>query len=200
MLFLDELPEFHRQTLEALRQPLESGSITISRAKQQLTFPACFQLIAAMNPCPCGYYGDVDHACRCTAQQIAHYQHKLSGPLLDRIDLHIDVPRIAYQDLQQPPSSTITSLTLREKMTKIQALQYQRQGYLNTHLSAKALDHYCALKKAEDSFFLRTCEALKLSMRSAKKILKIARTIADIESSGTIEKSHLIEALGFRGH
>lgn len=199
VLFLDELPEFQRNALEALRQPLESGSVTISRAKQQLTFPAQFQLVAAMNPCPCGYYGDNDHPCRCTPQQITHYQNKLSGPLLDRIDLHIDVPRIAYQDLRQQETQTITSEELREKIARVHAIQYQRQGYLNARLSAKALEHYCALSKHEEDFFLSTCERLKLSMRSVKKILKISRTIADLAESNSIQKSHILEALSYRG-
>ena len=199
VLFLDELPEFQRGVLEALRQPLESGSVTISRAKQQLTFPAKFQLVAAMNPCPCGYYGDLDHTCRCSSQQITRYQNKLSGPLLDRIDLHVDVPRVAYHDLKKNDIHGTTSLELRVKIADVHAKQYQRQGQLNARLSSKALEQYGELSVQDEQFFLSACERLKLSMRSAKKILKIARTIADIEEKADIQKEHIMEALSFRG-
>lgn len=199
VLFLDELPEFQRGVLEALRQPLESGSVTISRAKQQLTFPAKFQLVAAMNPCPCGYYGDLDHTCRCTPQQITRYQTKLSGPLLDRIDLHVDVPRVAFHDLHKEREEGVTSQQLREQVAQAHQRQYQRQGHLNARLSSKALAQHGQLSLQEEQFFLTTCERLKLSMRSAKKILKIARTIADLEEADMLQKQHIMEALSFRG-
>lgn len=198
VLFLDELPEFQRNVLEALRQPLESGCVTISRAKQQLTFPAKFQLVAALNPCPCGFYGDLDHSCRCTPQQITRYQNKLSGPLLDRIDLHVDVPRVAYHDLHKKEANVMTSKELREKIARAHEKQYARQQHLNARLSSKALEQHGALSSQEEQFFLTTCERLKLSMRSAKKILKIARTIADLEDQENIQQSHLMEALSYR--
>lgn len=198
VLFLDELPEFQRNVLEALRQPLESGCVTISRAKQQLTFPARFQLVAAMNPCPCGYYGDLDHNCRCTPQQITRYQNKLSGPLLDRIDLHVDVPRVAYHDLHKKEENAIMSKEVRAQIARAHEKQYARQQHLNARLSAKALEQYGALSLQEEQFFLTTCERLKLSMRSAKKILKIARTIADLEDQENVQKAHLMEALSYR--
>ncbi|MES2204828.1 MAG: YifB family Mg chelatase-like AAA ATPase [Pseudomonadota bacterium] len=198
VLFLDELPEFQRNVLEALRQPLESGCVTISRAKQQLTFPAKFQLVAAMNPCPCGYYGDLDHTCRCTPQQIVRYQNKLSGPLLDRIDLHVDVPRVTYHDLHKKEENSVTSKEMREKITRAHKKQYTRQQHLNARLSSKALEQYGALSMQEEQFFLTTCERLKLSMRSAKKIVKIARTIADLEDQDNIQQAHLMEALSYR--
>lgn len=198
VLFLDELPEFQRNVLEALRQPLESGCVTISRAKQQLTFPAKFQLVAAMNPCPCGYYGDLDHTCRCTPQQIVRYQNKLSGPLLDRIDLHVDVPRVAFHDLHKKEEAVFTSKDLRDQITRAHQKQYARQQHLNARLSSKALEQHGALSLEEEQFFLTTCERLKLSMRSAKKILKIARTIADLEDQTTVLKQHLMEALSYR--
>lgn len=199
VLFLDELPEFQRGVLEALRQPLESGSVTISRAKQQLTFPAKFQLVAAMNPCPCGYYGDLDHTCRCTPQQITRYQTKLSGPLLDRIDLHVDVPRVAFHDLHKEREEGVNSQQLREQVAQAHQRQHQRQGHLNARLSSKALAQHGQLSLQEEQFFLTTCERLKLSMRSAKKILKIARTIADLEEADMLQKQHIMEALSFRG-
>lgn len=198
VLFLDELPEFQRNVLEALRQPLESGCVTISRAKQQLTFPAKFQLVAAMNPCPCGFYGDLDHTCRCTPQQITRYQNKLSGPLLDRIDLHVDVPRVAYQDLHKKEEKSLTSKELRDQIRRAHERQYARQDHLNARLSAKALEQHGKLSAQEEHFFLATCERLKLSMRSAKKILKIARTIADLEEQDSIQKQHMMEALSYR--
>lgn len=198
ILFLDELPEFQRNVLEALRQPLESGNVTISRARQQLTFPAKFQLVAAMNPCPCGYLGDLDHTCRCTPQQIVRYQNKLSGPLLDRIDLHVDVPRVAYHDLHKKEEDVLTSNRVRERIEQAHEKQYARQGHLNARLSSKALDQYAALPEREEQFFLTACERLKLSMRSAKKIIKIARTIADLENQAVIQKAHLMEALSYR--
>lgn len=198
VLFLDELSEFQRHVLEALRQPLESGSVTISRAKQQLTFPARFQLVAAMNPCPCGYDGDLNHSCRCTPQQIMRYQSKLSGPLLDRIDLHVDVPRVAYHELRHQ-AVTETSDEIRKKIIQVHEKQYQRQGYLNVLLSAKSIEKYCSLDVENEKLFIAICEKLKLSMRASNKILKIARTIADLEDNNLIEKEHLMEALNFRG-
>ncbi len=198
VLFLDELPEFQRSVLEALRQPIESGRVTISRAKQQLTFPAKFQLVAAMNPCPCGYYGDKDYSCRCSPQQITRYQHKLSGPLLDRIDLHVDVPRVAYHELQKTEEKIIRSEEIRAQVMRAHAIQYHRQAYLNARLSSKDIDRHAQLSASVELFFLTACERLKLSMRSAKKILKIARTIADLEEQNMLEKHHVMEALSFR--
>lgn len=198
VLFLDELPEFQRAVLEALRQPLESGAVTISRAKRQLTFPASFQLVAAMNPCPCGYNGDPVNACHCTPQQILRYQHKLSGPLLDRIDLHVDVPRIAYHELLNQPISLESSKEIREKVKGVHEIQYQRQGHLNVRLPSHSIEKYCQLNQGDHQFFIAACEKLALSMRSSNKILKLARTIADLEEKESIEATHLMEALSFR--
>lgn len=198
VLFLDELPEFQRNVLEALREPLEAGKVTISRAKQQLTFPARFQLVAAMNPCPCGFLGDPEKECRCSSLHIDRYQQKLSGPLLDRIDLHIDVPRIAYTELRKQPKADVTSALWQARVTALREQQYQRQQVLNAKLSGALLDTVCVLGEAEQAFFLRLCEQLHLSMRAAQKVLKVARTIADIEDAEQIGIAHLSEAMSYR--
>lgn len=201
VLFMDELPEFQRSVLESLREPLEAGKVTIARAKQQLTFPAKFQLITAMNPCPCGYYGDIELDCRCTQAQIERYQRKLSGPLLDRIDLHLTVPRISYAELKNTtdaPEKIISSKTLRKTVSKLREIQYQRQDKLNANLSGKSIETICVLAPKEQNFFLSTCEKLHLSMRAAQKVLKVARTIADIDASESIETGHLSEAMSYR--
>lgn len=215
VLFMDELPEYQRSVLESLREPLEAGKVTIARAKQQLTFPAKFQLITAMNPCPCGYFGDLELDCRCTQAQIERYQRKISGPLLDRIDLHVSVPRISYAELKSNTNSTnhsikddthqnpnspelITSKKLRQKVGQLRELQYQRQKKLNASLTGKTIEKICVLNNAEQTFFINTCEKLHLSMRAAQKVLKVARTIADIESSEAIKISHLSEAMSYR--
>jgi len=198
VLFLDELPEFQRSVLEALRQPLESGTVTISRAKQQLTFPAKFQLIAAMNPCPCGYDGDLHHHCCCTPQSIERYKNKLSGPLLDRIDLHVDVPRVSHHEWRQHDSDGERSDNVREKIQQIHAIQYERQGQLNAFLSSKSIENFCQLSRDDEERLLTISEKLQLSMRVVNKVLKIARTIADIDGKENIQTTHLMEALSFR--
>lgn len=198
VLFLDELPEFSRHVLEALREPLESGIVTISRATRQAQFPARFQLIAAMNPCPCGYHGDPDQDCHCTHEQIARYHQRLSGPLLDRIDLYVPVARVPTRQLQRKPSITTTSAEFRKRVQHAREQQAKRSLTTNALLSTKEIEQYCPLTDTDHEFLISTLEQLKLSMRAYHRILRVARTIADLELSDTIERQHLLESLGFR--
>lgn len=199
VLFLDELPEFHRHVLEALREPLESGTITISRAARQAEFPARFQLIAAMNPCPCGYLGDQYGRCHCTPEKIQRYRHKLSGPLLDRIDMHIEVPNLPKGLLSQSDTSqNENSETVRERVKLTHQLQIKRQSQLNFLLSSKKLEKVCALATEHKEFLEHAIQRLNLSTRAYHRILRVARTIADLAQSDTIEKIHLTEALSYR--
>mgnify|MGYP006422817701 CR=1 FL=1 len=197
VLFLDELPEFQRGVLEALREPLEFGEVTISRAKQQLTFPARFQLIAAMNPCPCGYLGDSEIACRCTPNQISNYQRKISGPLLDRIDLHVGVLRLPFDTmLKEEKQSSLENLYV--SIDQARERQMKRQKQLNAHVSQKALMNHCQLSRDLATFYFESCEKLKLSMRVTVKLLKVARTIADLQDVDVVKQAHLEQALSYR--
>lgn len=197
ILFLDELPEFQRQALEMLREPLESGQVMISRSGHQLTFPASFQLIAAMNPCPCGYLGDTLTECRCTPAQITRYQAKLSGPLLDRIDLHVTVPRLPLSDMTQRVISE-SSESVRERVIACHRRQWQRQQRLNSRLSAAQVSQHCSLDDKTKMDFLSLLEKLKISVRVYHKALKVARTIADLQAKENIELPDLQQALQFR--
>ena len=196
VLFLDELPEFDRRVLEVLREPLETGSIVISRAAHQAEFPARFQLVAAMNPCPCGYWGDPRHACRCTPGQILRYRSRISGPLLDRIDLQIEVPRQDHSALSGPPGEP--SRRVRERVMAARARQMARCGLPNAQLTGSALDEACALGAAERRLLERSLEKLGLSARAYHRILRLARTIADLADSDDIGQSHLMEAIQYR--
>jgi len=196
VLFLDELPEFDRRVLEVLREPLETGHIMISRAARQAEYPARFQLVAAMNPCPCGYLGDPSGRCRCTAEQVRRYRGKLSGPLLDRIDLHVEVPRLHFHELDGPPGES--SASVRERVTRARAVQLQRAGALNSRLETSRLDAACRLKAADRQLVHQAMQRLHLSARAYHRILKIARTIADLGEARDIETVHLAEALGYR--
>ncbi len=198
VLFLDELPEFSRQVLEALREPIESGQIHISRASYQTQFPASFQLIAAMNPCPCGYLYDRKHACRCSPQQIQRYQSRISGPILDRIDLHIEVPAITAQlMLRKDSNAEENSLDVRARV--IAANQHQQlRGRYNALLSNQDLNKYCSLGKTEHSFIEHAFTELHLSNRAYHRILRVARTIADLANAETLNIDHLSEALNYR--
>jgi len=198
VLFLDELPEYARSVLEVLRVPLESGKIAISRANAQVEFPAQFQLVAAMNPCPCGYYQDGTDRCRCTPNHVVRYRDKISGPLLDRIDLHIKVAQIPIADLQEDKPGGESSLQVRERVAKNYATQLSRQGGRNAQLSGKSLQKFCKLSKAEKDFLAQALTRLNLSARAYDRTLRVARTIADIENSKDINISHLSEALGYR--
>ena len=197
VLFLDELPEFDRKVLEVLRQPLESKEIVISRASRQITFPANFQFIAAMNPCPCGYAFNQDSRCQCSAESIKRYQNRISGPLLDRIDLHIDVPPLKSQDLQDP-KPVETSETVRARVIDAYHLQIKRQGFLNQALTPQQLEIYALLDESSQNILAMAQQRLNLSARAYHRILRVARTIADLSLSEKIQSSHLTEALSYR--
>ncbi|MFZ3184757.1 MAG: ATP-binding protein [Pseudomonas sp.] len=197
ILFLDELPEFDRKVLEVLREPLESGEIVIARARDKVRFPARFQLVAAMNPCPCGYLGDPSGRCRCSAEQVQRYRGKLSGPLLDRIDLHLHVAREATA-LNAPPSSTDTSAQAAGQVATARQLQNHRQGCANAFLDLKQLRQHCALSAGDQDWLETACERLGLSLRAAHRVLKVARTLADLEALELIGRPQLAEALQYR--
>ncbi len=198
VLFLDELPEFDKKVLEVLRQPLESKEIIISRASRQITFPANFQLIAAMNPCPCGYAFNQDSRCQCSAESIKRYQSRISGPLLDRIDLHIDVPPLKAQELQDT-TPVEDSATVRERVLQAFHFQIQRQGGLNHALSPKQLEKYVVLDETSQKMIEMAQQRLNLSARAYHRILRVSRTIADLAQSEHIQSTHLTEALSYRG-
>lgn len=197
VLFLDELPEFDRKVLEVLREPLESGQVVISRAAKQMTFPAAFQLVAAMNPCPCGFLGDGSPRCRCTPEQIARYRGKLSGPLLDRIDLHIEVPALAASVLRDNQVSE-SSAQVKERVLAARECQQQRQQCTNKNLSPRLLDEYCVLGEKEGKLLDQAMQRLRLSARAYHRILRVARTIADLAHSEPILVPHITEAIGYR--
>ena len=197
VLFLDELPEFERQVLEVLREPLESGRIVISRAARQAEFPARFQLVAAMNPCPCGYLGDGSDRCRCSGERIQRYRARVSGPLLDRIDLHVEVPRPAARELSRAPPGECSS-SVRERVLAARALQLERQGTSNAGLTVAAADRVCALQEPELALLDAAMERLALSPRARGRILRVARTLADLEGAQSIAGAHLAEAIGYR--
>lgn len=197
VLFLDELPEFDRKVLEVLREPLESGHIVIARARDKVRFPARFQLVAAMNPCPCGYLGDPNGRCRCTPDQIQRYRNKLSGPLLDRIDLHLTVAREATA-LNAPPQTGQSSAVLAAQVAQARQLQQARQGCANAFLDLAGLRSHCQLTAEDQAWLERACERLALSLRAAHRLLKVARTLADLEQAACIGRQHLAEALQYR--
>lgn len=199
VLFLDELPEFSRHVLESLREPLEAGTVTISRASYQSQFPAQFQLIAAMNPCPCGYYGDSNHNCRCTIEQIQRYQSRLSGPLLDRIDMHVDIPPLPiYQLLKNDHVPVESSDRVRQRVTNARDTQVKRSGKPNALLKGSEILQHCALAAKEQHLFEQSIQELGLSARAYHRVLKLARTIADLEQVEFIAQAHLQEALSYR--
>lgn len=199
VLFLDELPEFKRSVLEALREPLESGCITISRAAIQTEFPAQFQLIAAMNPCPCGYYGDATGDCHCSEQQIARYRQRLSGPLLDRIDMHIEVSRVPQSILlQAKQTQSEPSNEVRERVEHARTIQLKRSKIENAKLNNQQLIQAVPLSKAQKTWLSEVLEKLNLSARSYHRLLRVARTIADLDDEEYVKQHHLAEALNYR--
>ena len=197
VLFLDELPEFDRKVLEVLREPLESGQIIIARARDRVRFPARFQLVAAMNPCPCGYLGDPSGRCRCSADQVQRYRGKLSGPLLDRIDLHHTVAR-ETTSLQALPVPGEDSATVARKVAAARQQQMQRQGCANAQLDLAGLRQHCHLSQEDQHWLEQACERLNLSLRAAHRLIKVARTLADLEATPNIQRQHLAEALQYR--
>jgi magnesium chelatase family protein len=197
VLFLDELPEFPRAALEALREPLESGTITISRAARRAEFPARFQLIGAMNPCPCGYLGSVQKACRCTPDQVSRYQGKLSGPLIDRIDLHVEVPALLPADLMQARPGESTAI-IRERCTAAREFAMARQGKANQALQGQEIDAHVLLDEAAAKFLNIAAARLGWSARSTHRALKVARTIADLAGASSTQVTHVAEAMQYR--
>jgi magnesium chelatase family protein len=191
------MPEFDRKVLEVLREPLESGEIVIARARDKIRFPARFQLVAAMNPCPCGYLGESTGRCQCSTEQIQRYRNKLSGPLLDRIDLHLTVAREATA-LSLPPVAGEDSRQAAEQVAEARDRQNQRQGCANAFLDLPGLRRHCRLHKVDEQWLETACERLTLSLRAAHRLLKVARTLADLECSETIERRHIAEALQYR--
>lgn len=197
VLFLDELPEFPRMALEALREPLETGRIHISRAARQAEFPARFQLIAAMNPCPCGHAGSTLRACRCTPEAVLRYGARLSGPLLDRIDLRVEVPALPPADLATAPAGE-SSETVRARVAAARVIQIERQGRPNATLEGDAIARHCALDAASSKFLQAAAARLAWSARSYHRVLRMARTLADLEGADTIATPHLAEAIQYR--
>ncbi|MFH1798085.1 MAG: YifB family Mg chelatase-like AAA ATPase [Candidatus Omnitrophota bacterium] len=203
VLFLDEFPEFRRDVLETLRQPIESGEITITRTQQSVKYPARFILIAAMNPCPCGYFTDSKKTCQCTPHQIQRYLSKISGPLLDRIDIHLEVPRLNYEELSRKTNGESSQIIKKRviKTNHIQKLRFKNKpAHLayNAYMKSKELESYCVLSKESEEILKTAILELGISARAYDKILKISRTIADMDNSTIIESPHISEAVGYR--
>lgn len=198
VLFLDELPEFPRHVLDVMREPIENGEITISRAGQQADFPARIQLVAAMNPCPCGYFGDEREPCRCSPDQITRYQSRVSGPLLDRVDIQVEVKRVAYDQLRSDATKGESSLDVRKRVEQANQLQLSRSGKSNARLNNNEVEKYCQLEEAQHRWLAAALDKFNLSARAIHRTLKVARTIADMERSIEIGADHLKEALSYR--
>lgn len=196
VLFLDELPEFPRGVLEQLRQPLEEGAVTLARSNGTLTFPARLMLVAAMNPCPCGFYGDNTRECRCTPGIIQRYLAKVSGPLLDRIDLHIEVPAVPYKELRSKGDG-LSSIQVRERVENARAIQRER-GYYNSQIPASQLRTLCALDDSGERTLEMAVRRMNLSARAHDRVLRVARTIADLDGASAVSTKHLAEAVQFR--
>ncbi len=201
VLFLDELPEFRRNVLEALRQPLEEGRVTVSRAAMSLTFPSRFMLVASMNPCPCGHYGNPHHGCTCTIPQIQRYRSRVSGPLLDRIDIHIEVPAIRSREMMGGDGGE-PSAGIRERVDRARAVQEERFEGRRTHANAgmgpRLVKEHCAPDAEGRALLERAMDRLGFSARAFTKVLKVARTIADLEGSAAVRAPHIAEAIQYR--
>jgi magnesium chelatase family protein len=202
VLFLDELPEFKRSTLEVMRQPVEDGKVTVSRAAGSVTFPSEFMLVAAMNPCPCGYFGDLKRECRCSPVQVQRYRQRISGPLLDRIDLHIEVPAVEYRDVSSERVEEGSS-AIRERISAARTRQQERfrkdgNTSCNARMAPKHLKQYCRLTTDSNELIRIAMTDLNLSARAYDRILKVSRTIADLESADSITPEHVSEAIQYR--
>lgn len=202
VLFLDELPEFRKNVLEVMRQPMEDSHVTIARAAVSLKFPATFLLVAAMNPCPCGYLGDPGHECICNSMQVQRYNSRLSAPLLDRIDIHVEVPAVPYKEIsssRKPESSA----AIRERVSRVRVIQQQRfngrkSTIINSRMTPGDLEKYCRLAPEADSLLEKAAERLVMSARSCHRALKISRTIADLDGEKDIQTRHLAEAIQYQ--
>ncbi len=197
VLFLDEFAEFHRDALEALRQPLEEGRAVISRARYTVTFPARFTLIAAANPCPCGHHGDALRVCRCTAHQVEQYRRRISGPLLDRMDLQIEVPRVRVEDLSGGKRGEASSV-VAARVARAREVQLERQGRLNGHLGLKSTERWCRAEPDAQRMLEHALERFGLSARAYHRVLRVARTTADLGRSPAITTAHIAEAVQYR--
>ncbi|OGV68665.1 MAG: hypothetical protein A2283_20680 [Lentisphaerae bacterium RIFOXYA12_FULL_48_11] len=202
VLFLDELPEFHRNVLEVLRQPLEEGAVTISRAAASVTFPCQFMLVSAMNPCPCGYFGDPKRECRCTSNQVQNYRNKISGPLLDRIDIHIEVPSIRHHEFSvadgAESSAAIRARIIKGRKIQQERFKEQKKIHCNAGMGPKQIQKYCRLGTAAHDYLKMAIMELNLSARAYDRILKVSRTIADLDCSENIQPQHVSEAIQYR--
>ena len=202
VLFLDELPEFKRSALEVMRQPLEDGKVTVSRAAGSVTFPSEFMLVAAMNPCPCGYFGDLKRECRCGSVQVQRYRQRISGPLLDRIDLHIEVPAVDYRDVASERAEE-TSAAIRERIVRARKLQQERfrddgKVNCNARMATRQLKQHCKLSQDSQELIRVAMSELNLSARAYDRILKVSRTIADLDGKAEIAPEHVSEAIQYR--
>jgi magnesium chelatase family protein len=203
VLFLDELPEFDRNVLEVLRQPLEDQQVTISRAGMSLTFPASFMLAAAMNPCPCGFWNDPTRECRCSPMQIQRYVGRISGPLLDRIDIHIDVPAVKFRELRgDGPPETDSSATIRQRVINARERQQRRFAgekiFANAAMTPRMIRAHCRIDSNSEKMLENAMRRLGLSARAYDRILKVSRTIADLDGAEVINSNHVSEAVGYR--
>ncbi len=202
VLFLDEMSEFHKDVLEVLRQPMEDGKVTISRATTSITYPAKIMLAGAMNPCPCGYYGDPSHNCSCNPSQIHKYMSRISGPLLDRIDIHIEVPAVKFKELSGKPTGELSSI-IRERVNRARKIQLERfkdekKIFCNAHMESKEIGKYCVIDEKSSELLRMAISKLGLSARAYDRILKVARTIADLEGNAEIVPQHISEAIQYR--
>jgi magnesium chelatase family protein len=202
VLFLDELPEFRKNVLEVMRQPMEDGRVTISRAAVSITYPANFMLVAAMNPCPCGYFSSSLHECTCTVPNIQKYRARISGPLLDRIDIHIEVPAVKYKELAGKAcgetSAVIRSRVRRARLGQLERFRGSKGVYCNAHMASRDIRRHCTIGPEGDALLGNAIARLGLSARAYDRILKVARTIADLDGSGELRPVHLGEAIQYR--